>query len=283
MILCPLLTKYLNMKNPYRIDEKTGLIKWPPLFKGTLIKRYKRFMADILLDETNHLNSKGFETSQLPESLEEDLSSSGHVVTAHCPNSGSMQGCSEPGAQVYLSRHNNPKRRLKYTWEMIEMPASLVGVNTMVPNKLVKASVIAGRVEGLSGFETVRSEVKYGRNSRIDLLLENGDSRCFVEVKNCTLVSDGVARFPDAVTARGFKHLEELQNQVRLGDRCVMFYLVQRMDAGLFRPEDHIDPAYGRELRKAVKNGVEVMVYDVFLDLAGIRLNSALPYDLRRP
>ncbi len=236
-------------------DKEKSCLKWPPLVRGTLIKRYKRFMTDVKLRN-------------------------GHVVTAHCPNSGSMLESSEPGRPVYLSRHNNPKRRLKYTWEMIEMPASLVGVNTMVPNRLVKASIEAGKVPGLTDFESVRPEVKYGENSRIDLLLEKGGSRCFVEIKNCTLVNDGVALFPDAVTSRGLKHLKELQNQVRLGDRSVMFYLVQRMDAALFRPADHIDPAYGRELRKAVKNGVEIMVYDVFLDTEGIRLNKTLPYEI---
>jgi len=118
----------------------------------------------------------------------------------------------------------------------------------MVPNRLVRASILAGKIPGLSGFGHVRPEVKYGENSRIDLLLEKGDERCFVEIKNCTLVTDSVACFPDAVTSRGLKHLKELQNQVRSGDRSVMFYLIQRMDAKLFRPADHIDPAYGKEL-----------------------------------
>ena len=230
-------------------------LKWPPLIQGTLIKRYKRFMADVKLKN-------------------------GHVVTAHCPNSGSMMECSEPGRKVYLSRHNNPKRKLKYTWEMIEMPSSLVGVNTMVPNRLVRASTLAGKIPGLSGYNNVRPEVKYGENSRIDLLLEKKDERCFVEIKNCTLVTDSIACFPDAVTSRGLKHLEELQVQVRSGDRAVMFYLVQRMDAKLFRPADHIDPAYGKELRKAVKKGVEVMVYDVTLDSKCIRLNNAMAFEL---
>ncbi len=240
----------LDVESPYKIDG--ARIKWPNLIQGTLIKRYKRFMADVKLRN-------------------------GHVVTAHCPNTGSMLECSEPGRKVYLSRHNNPKRKLKYTWEMIEMPGSLVGTNTMVPNKLVKASTEAGKVPELEGFDSIRPEVKYGQNSRIDRLLENGDCRCLVEIKNCTLVMDGVALFPDAVTSRGLKHLVELQDQVRMGNRSVMFYLVQRMDATLFRPADHIDPAYGRELRRALKNGVEIVAYDVFLDLEGIRLNRAVP------
>jgi sugar fermentation stimulation protein A len=163
---------------------------------------------------------------------------------------------------------------------MIEMPTSLVGVNTLVPNRLVKQSITDGRIEALSGYEGIRAEVKYGENSRIDLLLETGSKRCFVEIKNCTLVENNVANFPDAVTSRGLKHLVELQRQVSAGDRCVMFYLVQRMDARGFRPAYHIDPAYGKELKRAIRHGVEILVYDVLLDLEGISLNRALPYEL---
>lgn len=234
---------------------RNAFLKWPRLIEGILIKRYKRFMADVKLRNN-------------------------HVVTAHCPNSGSMKASCEPGRTVYLSRHNKPSRRLKYTWEMIHMGTSLVGVNTIVPNRLTKAAILAGDVPELAGYETVRSEVKYGKNSRIDLLLEEGEKRCFVEIKNCTLVTDGLACFPDAVTSRGLKHLVELQEQVKQGDRSVMFYLIQRMDADRFEPADHIDPAYGQELRKAIQNGVEVLVYDVAMDLEGIRLNQAIPFEL---
>ena len=228
-----------------------GSLNWPPLVQGTLIKRYKRFMADVRLRN-------------------------GHVVTAHCPNSGSMRGCCEPGRPVYLSRHNNIGRRLRYTWELIQMPASLVGVNTLVPNRLTRSAVTHGKVPELGPIDRVRAEVVYGRNSRIDLLLEKGDKKCFVEVKNCTLVDDAVAYFPDAVTSRGLKHLLELQQEVRSGHRAVMFFLVQRMDALRFRPADHIDAAYGRELR----SGVEILVYDVRVDLKSIRLNEPLPWEI---
>jgi sugar fermentation stimulation protein A len=234
-------------------DEHT--IKWPRLIQGTLIRRYQRFKADV-------------------------RRRNGHVLTAHCPNSGSMLGCSEPGRAVYLSRHDHPNRKLKYTWEMIEMPTSLVGVNTWVPNQLVKESIIRKKIRPLRGYEKIRSEVRYGQNSRIDLLLESAEERCFVEVKNCTLVEDSVGYFPDAVTARGLKHLLELQKELRKGSRCIMLYLVQRMDAKRFRPADHIDPAYGEELRRAVRNGVEVLVYDVFLNLEGISINGRLPVEL---
>lgn len=220
------------------------------------MKRYKRFLADVQLDD-------------------------GGLVTAHCPNSGTMKACSEPGRLVYISFHDNPKRKLKYTWEIIHMPGSLVGVNTLVPNRLVKRAVEQGLVQELTGYDRVRAEVKTSEHSRLDLVLEKeGNSDCYVEVKNCTLVEGGVARFPDAVTARGRKHLLELQRLVAEGNRGVMFFLIQRMDASSFRPADDIDPAYGEELRKAHCNGVEILVYDVSIDLTSICLNRKLPYTL---
>jgi sugar fermentation stimulation protein A len=234
--------------------QKTGLA-WPKLIQGTLIKRYKRFMADVRLHN-------------------------GHIITAHCPNSGSMLGCSEPGRPVYISRHDHAHRRLKYTWEIIDMPSSWVGVNTMVPNRLIKQAITDNGIDTLSGYETIRAEVPYGERSRIDILLEKGHQRCFIEIKNCSLIQDRIAYFPDAVTSRGLKHLKELQNQVRLGHRSVMVYLVQRMDADAFQPAHHIDPEYAQGLQKAAINGVEILVYDVKLDLEGITLRNQLPYTL---
>jgi sugar fermentation stimulation protein A len=189
-----------------------------------------------------------------------------------------MTGCCEPGCTVYLSRSDNPHRLLPYTVELTRMNGTLVGVNTLVPNRLVKESIMAGRLPQLSGYSTLRSEVRYGADSRIDLLLENGREQCYVEIKNCTLVVDGIAFFPDAVSSRGQKHLKELERQAQAGSRCVMFYLVQRMDAGEFRPADHIDPAYGKALRRACSKGVEILVYDVKLDLKKIEVNKSLPY-----
>lgn len=235
--------------------KKPGLV-WPELVSGTLIKRYKRFLADVKLD-------------------------SGEIVTAHCPNTGSMQACCEPGRPVYLSVHDNPKRKLKYTWEMISMPTSMVGVNTMVPNRLVYKSIKDGLVDELKGYERIDREVKTGNRSRIDLMLANNEQdRCYVEIKNCTLVSEGEALFPDAVTARGLKHISELQRLVAEGYRSVMFYFIQRMDARIFRPADHIDPDYGAGLRKALKKGVEVLAYDVAIDTTGIRLNRRIPCEI---
>jgi sugar fermentation stimulation protein A len=236
-------------------DTFKGL-SWPALIPGILVKRYKRFLADVKLAD-------------------------GEIVTAHCPNTGSMQGCCESGRPVYLSFHDNPKRKLKYTWELIEMPASLVGVNTLVPNRLVFESVKAGVVPELSGYETVKREVKISARSRIDLALTAVDrKRCYVEIKNCTLVDNNVALFPDAVTTRGLKHITELQTLVDSGCRCVMFYFIQRMDAEVFKPADHIDSEYGRGLRRAVKGGLEVLVYDVAIDLNRIKLNRKIPYEL---
>jgi len=230
----------------------TGL-NWPDLVSGILEKRYKRFMADVTLAD-------------------------GSLVTAHCANSGRMTACCEPGRPVYLSLSENPRRKLKYTWELIKMPTSLVGVNTQVPNRLVFHEIQTGHIPPLEGYDTVTREVKVGAGSRIDLLIENKKGkRCYVEVKNCTLVEENIARFPDAVTARGLKPLNELKNLVRKGNRCVMFYLIQRMDAVEFKPADDIDPAYGKALRRVVKAGVEIMAYDVKIDLERIRIRKQIP------
>jgi len=157
------------------------------------------------------------------------------------------------------------------------MPTSLVGVNTMIPNRLVKKSIQEGRVEQLNDYENIKSEIKVSDGSRLDLLLTKGENeKCFVEIKNCTLVKDNIAYFPDAVTARGRRHLVELQKLVSKGNRCAMFFLVQRMDAKTFTTADPIDPAYGKEFRKAKNSGVEVIVYDVVIDLDKIILGKKI-------
>ena len=233
--------------------EKDDGLKWPPLIAGRLIQRYQRFLADVRL--------KG-----------------GEIVTAHCPNTGSMAGCSESGRPVYLSRHDNPRRKLKYTWELIDMPSSLVGVNTQVPNRLVALSAATGRIAELEGYSDLQREVRIGNHSRLDLLLTaSGRRRCYVEIKNCTLVRQGIAMFPDAVTSRGRKHLQELEKRAAAGDRSVIFFFIQRQDASRFQPADSIDPDYGRALRRAAGNGVELLAYDVDIDLHGIRLRRQVP------
>jgi len=233
-------------------DQTGGEILWPDLTKGRLIKRYKRFLADVRLDNDE-------------------------IVTCHCANSGAMLECCEPGREVYLSFQNSSKRRLKYTWEIIRMDTSIVGVNTNIPNRLVKKSIEHNLIQELDNYDSVKSEVKVSDHSRLDLMLTGSHRRnCFVEVKNCTLVQDGLAAFPDAVTTRGLKHLVELQRLIKQGNRCVMFYLIQRMDAKSFSPADNIDPAYGDELRQAEKNGVEIRVYDTIIDLKKIKLGKAI-------
>ncbi len=241
-----------TMTSDANIHSAAG-IKWPPLLSGTLIRRYKRFLADVRLDD-------------------------GTIITAHCPNSGAMTGCSQPGRTAFISYHDDPKRKLKYTWQLIEMPTSLVGVNTMIPNRLVAQSIRQGLIHELSDYDDIVSEVKVGNNSRIDLLLQSDKKDpCYVEIKNCTLVENGQALFPDAVTLRGKKHLVELQQLVTQGNRCIMFYLIQRMDAQNFSPADKIDPGYGKELRKAVSHGVEIMAYDVLIDTGHIKIHQKVP------
>ena len=231
----------------------------PRLIPGILVQRYKRFLADVILE-------------------------TGETVTAHCPNTGSMRGCCEPGKKVYLSESDNPRRKLSYTWELMELPETLVGINTQIPNKLVQHSIGAGPVDELLGYTFIKPEVKTGDHTRLDLLLSNdrGDE-CFVEVKNCTLVENGLARFPDAVTLRGQKHLAELERLVLAGKRAVIFFLIQRMDAVSFSPADDIDPAYAIALQQAVDAGVEVVARQANLTIERISMGRSLPVLLPNP
>ena len=221
-----------------------------PLLKATLLKRYKRFLADVVLED-------------------------GSEITAHCANPGSMIGVADPGSVVWLSPNRNPKAKLPYRWEMIEVAGGLVGINTARPNRIVEEAISQARVPELKGYETMRREVKYGRNSRIDLLLE-GPGRCYVEVKNVTLRRQGFAEFPDAVTARGAKHLRELSDMIEKGHRAVMLYLVQRMDCRTFRLARDIDPEYGAAFDKALAAGVEALAYGCRLTCQEITLDTPL-------
>lgn len=228
----------------------------PQLTSGILIQRYKRFLADIKLE-------------------------TGEKVTAYCPNTGSMKGCAIPGSPVWLSTSLNPKRKYKYTWELIKTPETMIGINTMVPNKLVKQSIENDLIKELSGYDQVKAEVKTSSHTRLDLLLEKeSKEKCYVEIKNCTLVEDGIAMFPDAVTTRGQKHLDELDHLVSLGHRGVIFFLIQRMDAKLFKPADMIDKIYAQKLKKVVKNGVEIVVRDTSINTQLISIRNAVPVDL---
>lgn len=228
-----------------------------PLIRGTLVRRYKRFMADVTLDD-------------------------GTTVTAHCANSGSMLSVNAPGSEVWLSPARNPDRKLRYTWELIRVGGHLVGINTSHPNRLVAEAVGDGTIGELAGYGTLRREVRYGRNSRIDLLLEEPDRpTCFVEVKNVTLRRDddatGTAEFPDAVTERGTKHLEELARMVGQGARAVMVYLVQRPDCARFTVAADIDPAYAAALETARAAGVETLCYGCRVSETEIRVAAPIP------
>jgi sugar fermentation stimulation protein A len=235
-----------------------------PLVRGTLIRRYKRFLADVLLD-------------------------SGEEVTTHVANSGAMLGTGMPGLEVWLSPATNPARKLAWNWELVTVDGCLVGVNTAHPNRIAAEAVADGLIPELTGYASIRREVKYGRNSRIDLLLEAPDRpTCYVEVKNVHLKRDSAdgfawAEFPDAVTTRGTKHLGELRDVVAAGGRAVMLYLVQREDCRGFRPAGDIDPVYARTLSEAVRDGVEAICYICNLSLKGITIGGPLPISLGQP
>ncbi|NVJ90824.1 MAG: DNA/RNA nuclease SfsA [Methylocystaceae bacterium] len=223
------------------------------LIKGKLIKRYKRFLSDVTLEN-------------------------GEVVTAHCANSGSMLSVEDEGATVWLSPSNNPKRKLKYTWEIIEVDGYCVGINTGHPNKIVEEAILAGQIPELAGYANLRREVKYGQNSRIDVLLEDDDKpKCYVEVKNVTLKRGDNADFPDAVTSRGAKHLRELGDMVEQGHRSVMFYLVQRADCKVMDIARDIDPEYDAQLKEALKRGVEVICYQCDVSPHEITITTPVP------
>ena len=225
-----------------------------PLVPGTLLLREKRFLAHVRLD-------------------------SGEEVIAHTNNSGRMTGCSNPGSRVWLSPADRPGRKLKWTWELVEVaPGVLAGINTILPNKLVAELVVAGRVPELGGGWMIRPEARFGEErSRVDLLLSRGDERVWLEVKNVTLVRDGAAAFPDAPTERGRKHLRELSRMVAAGDRAMLFFVVQRSDAVEVGPADDIDPAYGEALRGAMDAGVEVVSWMASVRPEEVVLDRPLP------
>lgn len=230
-------------------------MKFLPLLSGTLIKRYKRFLADIRLAD-------------------------GSVVTAHCPNSGSMKTCQTPGWAVMCSNSGNPKRAYPLTWEMVHNGQCWIGINTHLANHIVAEAIREGRIPELNGYTTIRPEVKYGLNSRIDLLLENDAQKCYVEVKNVTLVEDGYYQFPDAVTTRGQKHLRELVAMIGQGHRAVMLFVIQRNDGHRFKPAAHIDPEYARQLTIAHDAGVEILPYVASVSPESIAITHQIPYQL---
>jgi len=231
-------------------------MRWPPLIPGRLVRRYKRFLADIALDD-------------------------GGEVTVHCPNPGRMIGLDAPGSRVWLSRSANAKRKLPLTLELVEADGSLVGINTMHPNRLVEEALHAGKIAELSGYEVIRREVGYDQRSRIDLLLTKpGRPDCYVEVKNVHLKLRSMAAFPDTVTARGARHLEALRRQVERGARAVLVYVVQRTDCAAFAVAEDIDPVYARAFRAALAGGVESLCRACTINLDQIELALPLPIRL---
>lgn len=204
----------------------------------------------------------------------------GRFITAHCPNSGSMKTCKEPGWKVMVSDSRNPKRKLRYTWELVHNTTCWIGINTQVPNKVAKEAIGKGRIPELSGYDSIRPEAPYGKNSRIDLLLSGDAGACYVEVKNVTLVEDGAYLFPDAETTRGQKHLDELVSMVKEGHRAVMLYVIQRRDGHIFRPAAHIDPVYAQKLKEAYNQGVEVLPYLAGVSPEKIELTKAVEFEL---
>jgi len=225
-----------------------------PLIHGRLIKRYKRFLTDVTLDN-------------------------GEIVTAHCTNSGSMKSCLEENAEVFLSPVNDPKRKTQFTWEMIKINDNWVGINTTNPNRLAFEAISQGQIEKLRGYTDVSREVKYG-DSRFDVMAKNSSETCFVEVKNVTLKEGKYALFPDAVTTRGKKHLETLIKVKQEGMRAVMLYIIQRMDVEIFAPAKDIDPDYAKTLKKAYKKGVEIIPLQAKVTARNIEIVGELPFEI---
>lgn len=225
-----------------------------PLIPATLIKRYKRFLADCRLED-------------------------GREVTAHCANPGSMMGLAEPGSRIWLEPNDDPKKKLKYGWRLVEHETGdFTGVDTSLPNRMLKAALMAGDVPELVA-PMVRAEVKYGQNSRIDFLLTGAGPDTYVEVKSVTLSRQtGIAEFPDSVTARGAKHMAELADMVKAGHRAVIFYLVQRTDAREVTISGDIDPTYAQAVRVALDAGVEPLAYACEITPAGVSLGGRLPF-----
>jgi sugar fermentation stimulation protein A len=209
-----------------------------PIQRALLIKRYKRFLADVTLAD-------------------------GREVTAHCPNPGAMTGLAEPGMTIGLLPADNPKAKLRYSWELCHADGNWVGVNTNRPNRLAEEAILADRIPELTDYPTLRREVKYGTNSRVDLLLQGPDRPdCYVEVKNVHLMrTQGLAEFPDSVTARGAKHLEELAIIAKSGMRAVMLFIVQRTDCATLSLAKDIDTNYSDKMAYAIQSGVEILSY----------------------
>lgn len=230
-------------------------MKYPnALLPATLIKRYKRFLADV----------------KLPD---------GSEITIHCPNTGSMKNCQDENARVWISDSGNEKRKYRHTWELVEVEKKyLACVNTGLPNKLAKEAILDGNIAELLEFDELKTEVKYGENSRIDILLTQGDNKTYVEVKSVTLLGENNhGYFPDSVSVRATKHLHELMSMVEQGHRSVLFFCVSHTGIHKVSPADHIDKVYGEALREAINAGVEVIAYRANITTDDIALKDSVP------
>ena len=226
-----------------------------PLARGVLVQRYKRFLADVVLE-------------------------TGEAITAHCPNPGAMLGLNRPGMPVWVSRSDNAKRKLAHTLELVEADGGLVGINTMLPNRLTAEALAGGVIGELTGYPAVRAEVKYGAASRVDFLLTAPDRpACWLEVKNVHLSrTPGLAEFPDCVAARSTRHLKELEAMVAAGDRAVALFVVQRTVCEAFTACRELDPIFARGLDHAAAAGVEVLCYDCNISTEEVRVRDRLPW-----
>ena len=221
------------------------------LLQGTLIKRYKRFFVDI-----NYKNK---------------------IITAHCPNSGSMMGLLDLGNKAWFSKSNNPKRKLKHTLEIIQVGKNLVGINTFLTNKLVFEALNLKKIKSLIKFDNIKTEVSFSSNTRFDFLISNNTEKCFLEVKNVTLVrKEKVAEFPDAITSRGTKHLKELMSAKNKGFQSYILYLIQREDCDSFKIAKDIDADYKNAFDRAIKAGVKILCYDCKISHEGVKINNQI-------
>ena len=229
-----------------------------PLERGRLVQRYKRFFADIAMDD-------------------------GREITAHCPNPGAMLGVNVPGLPAWVSRSDSPTRKLAHTLELIEADGGLVGINTLHPNRIVAEALAAGLIPELAGYETIRREVKYGEASRVDFLLtDSGRPPLWLEIKNVHLMrSEGLAEFPDCVAARSSRHLRELASMVDRGERAAALFVVQRTDCEAFSACADLDPVFAAALDQASALGVEVLCYDCDIDINRVALRRRLPWRRR--
>jgi len=227
----------------------------PPLATAVLVQRYKRFLVDV----------------KLPD---------GQILTIHCPNTGSMRSCSTPGSLVAFSHSDNPARKYPHTLEMVQDRDVWIGVNTSRTNSIVAEALENGRIKEFQNITDIKREVTVTKGSRLDLAINRGGETTYIEVKNCSLVEKGRAMFPDAVTARGTKHLHDLMRLAGNGQGACIFFLVQRLDAESFAPAKHIDPLYSATLKEAASKGVTVLAYQAEVSLTGIEVVKKLPCDL---